>query len=143
MLRLVDRDCEFAAAQELTDKLDIRCNGLTQDIAELSGGNQQKALIGRWLNCESDVFLLDEPTRGVDVGTKSVIYDLLFELQSNSKCILLASSEIEELMTVCSRIVVMSGRKLVQTFERGEWSETEILTAAFREFTSDRVTATQ
>jgi ribose transport system ATP-binding protein len=142
-LRLVDRDRELAAAQALENKLDIRCHGLTQDIAELSGGNQQKALIGRWLNCESDVFLLDEPTRGVDVGTKSAIYDLLFELQSNGKCILLASSEIEELTTVCSRIVVMSGRKLVQTFERGEWSETEILTAAFQEFTSDRAAATQ
>jgi ribose transport system ATP-binding protein len=142
-LRLVDRDRELAAAQALENKLDIRCHGLTQDIAELSGGNQQKALIGRWLNCESDVFLLDEPTRGVDVGTKSAIYDLLFELQSNGKCILLASSEIEELTTVCSRIVVMSGRKLVQTFERGEWSETEILTAAFQEFTSDRAAVTQ
>ena len=99
-LKLVDRRRESAAAGTLISKLDIRCRGPAQDIGELSGGNQQKALIGRWLHRESDVLLLDEPTRGVDVGTKGAIYDLLFELRDNGKCILLASSEIEELMTV-------------------------------------------
>lgn len=134
-LGLVDKELERQAGTELVNKLAIKCDSLDQDIEQLSGGNQQKALIARWLHCDSDIFLLDEPTRGVDVGTKNTIYDLLFELQDRGKTVLVASSEIEELMTVCSRILVLSDRKLVKIFERGEWSDTEILAAAFQEFT--------
>ncbi len=83
------------------------------------------------------MLLLDEPTRGVDVGTKGAIYELLFELRDNGKCILLASSEIEELMTVCDRILVLSGRRLVREFRRGTWSETDILAAAFEAHTQE------
>jgi ribose transport system ATP-binding protein len=139
--RRIDAAAETIAATRLGEKLDIRCNNINQDILELSGGNQQKALIGRWLNCDSDVFLLDEPTRGVDVGTKGAIYDQLFELRDNDKCVFIASSEIEELMTVCNRILVLSGRKLVREFKRGEWSEKEILSAAFEEFTPGQAAA--
>lgn len=134
-LGVLDRELERQVGSELTDKLAIKCDGLDQDIEQLSGGNQQKALIARWLHCDSDIFLLDEPTRGVDVGTKNAIYDLLFELQGRGKTVLVASSEIEELMTVSSRILVLSDRKLVKTFERGDWSDTDILAAAFQEFT--------
>ena len=134
-LGLVDRALERLAGIELVNKLAIRCDSLDQDIEQLSGGNQQKVLIARWLHCDSDIFLLDEPTRGVDVGTKNAIYDLLFELQDRGKTVLVASSEIEELMTVCSRILVLSDRKLVKIFERGKWSDTDILAAAFQEFT--------
>lgn len=133
-LGIVDRTREMTAGTELADKLAIRCSSLHQDIDELSGGNQQKALIARWLHRDSEIFLLDEPTRGVDVGTKNAIYELLFEMQSRGKTVLVASSEIDELMTVCGRILVLSDRKLARVFERGEWSETEILTAAFQEF---------
>ena len=80
------------------------------------------------------MFLLDEPTRGVDVATKSAIYDLLFELQRDGRCIILASSETEELMTLCNRIHVMSGRRLVASFDRGDFSEQAILAAAFSAF---------
>ena len=133
--RRIDQRGEKAAAATIRDKLGIRCRNLDQDIAELSGGNQQKALIGRWLVRDSDVLLLDEPTRGVDVATKAAIYDLLYELAGNGKCIVLASSEIEELTTVCSRILVLSGRKLVREFVRGEWSGKDILSAAFKTYT--------
>jgi ribose transport system ATP-binding protein len=136
-LGLVDRALEKNAGAELVSKLAIKCDSLDQDIEQLSGGNQQKALIARWLHCDSDIFLLDEPTRGVDVSTKNAIYDLLFDLQSRGKTVLVASSELEELMTVCSRILVLSDRKLVKVFERGEWSETDILAAAFQEFTEN------
>jgi ribose transport system ATP-binding protein len=136
-LGLVDRVLEKNAGAELVSKLAIKCDNLDQDIEQLSGGNQQKALIARWLHCDSDIFLLDEPTRGVDVSTKNAIYDLLFDLQSRGKAVLVASSELEELMTVCSRILVLSDRKLVKVFERGEWSETDILAAAFQEFTEN------
>jgi len=133
-LGLIDRAKEEAVGHDLVQRLDIRCSSLDQDVDQLSGGNQQKALIARWIHCDSDVFLLDEPTRGVDVATKNAIYALLFEMQSAGKTIILASSEIEELMTVCDRIIVLSDRQLVQIFERGAWSETKILTAAFSNF---------
>ena len=138
-IALIKRANELTSGNELRKTLDIRCGGLQQDIRELSGGNQQKALIARWLQCESDVLLLDEPTRGVDIGTKNTIYDLLFELRSRGKAIVVASSEIEELMTVCSRIIVLSNRELVREFQRGDWSETAILTAAFQAFTGNGV----
>ena len=133
---LINRAREMNVATELASKLQIRCQSLDQDIEQLSGGNQQKVLLARWLNCDSAIFLLDEPTRGVDVGTKHAIYELLFEMQRQHKAVVIASSEIEELMTVCSRILVLSDRKLVREFTRGEWSETEILEAAFQEFTN-------
>ncbi len=134
VLRLVDRRRERAAGTELVNKIDIRCESVDQDIAQLSGGNQQKALLARWLHCDSDLFLLDEPTRGVDVNTKGAIYEMLHALQSRGKSILIASSEIEELMAVCSRILVLSDRKLVTSFERDQFSEAEILAAAFQEY---------
>jgi ribose transport system ATP-binding protein len=132
---IVDRARELAAGSRVAEKLAIRCTGLHQEIDQLSGGNQQKALIARWLLCDSEIFLLDEPTRGIDVGTKNAIYELLFELQERDKTILISSSEIEELMTVCDRILVLSNRKLVKEFVRDHWSEAEILAAAFAGFT--------
>ena len=133
-LGIVDRARERVAGADLVNKLAIRCDSLNQDIAQLSGGNQQKALIARWLHCDSEVLLLDEPTRGVDVNTKNAIYDLFSELRSGHKSIVIASSEIEELMQVCTRILVLSDRKLVREFEGPEFSEIAILAAAFQEF---------
>ena len=132
-LGLVDRERETGEASRLVENLAIRCDSLYQGIDELSGGNQQKALIARWLQCDSQIFLLDEPTRGIDVATKFAIYELLSELRSREKTVVLASSEIEELMTVCDRILVLSGKKLVKIFSRDNWSEAEILSAAFSE----------
>jgi ribose transport system ATP-binding protein len=130
-LARIERHKERAAARSLVRKLDIRCRDLEQDIGELSGGNQQKALIARWLHRGADVFLLDEPTRGVDIGTRNAIYGLLSELRAAGACILMASGEIDELMGVCDRILVLSGRKPVRMFARGAWSEGAILAAAF------------
>ena len=80
--------------------------------------------------------MLDEPTRGVDVGTKNAIYDLLISLKQQGKAVIMASSEIDELITVCDRILVLSNRKLVRSFARSEFSEPDILAAAFSEFTA-------
>ena len=135
-LGVVDRARETVAGTDLIDKLAIRCDSLDQDIAQLSGGNQQKALIARWLHCDSELLLLDEPTRGVDVNTKNAIYDLFSALRSRHKSIVIASAEIEELMQVCTRILVLSDRKLVREFKGDEFSEMAILAAAFQEFTA-------
>lgn len=131
---VIDSAEETEVGKVLVADLAIKCAGLNQDFEQLSGGNQQKALIARWIHCDSDIFLLDEPTRGVDVGTKNAIYELLFQLQRRGKTIVVASSEIEELLALSGRILVLSNRKLVKEFRRPDWSETAILAAAFQEF---------
>ena len=136
ILQRIDSKRERDDGGRLVEKLSIRCENLAQDVRQLSGGNQQKALIARWLYRDSDILLLDEPTRGVDVGTKNAIYDLLNSLRQKGKTIVMASSEIDELMTVCDRILVLSDRKLVRSFARNEFSEQDILAAAFSEFTA-------
>lgn len=134
LLSVVDTTREQTDAKSLIDRFAVNCGGPEQDIAELSGGNQQKALIARWLNAGSDVFLLDEPTRGVDVGTKHTLYDRFRELAAEGKSLIIASSEIEELMTVCDRIAVLSDRRIAAEFARDEFAEDAILTAAFSAF---------
>jgi ribose transport system ATP-binding protein len=136
ILQRIDHDREKDDGTRLVEKLSIRCNNLAQDVHQLSGGNQKTALIARWLHRDSDILLLDEPTRGVDVGTKNAIYDLLIGLRQKGKTIIMASSEIDELTTVCDRILVLSDRKLVRSFDRNDFSEQEILAAAFSEFTA-------
>jgi len=126
---------ETAQGCEYINSLSIKCAGPDQNITELSGGNQQKVLIARWLHCDTEVFLLDEPTRGVDITTKHAIYELLFDMQRNGKTIIVASSEIEELLAICSRIAVLSSRQLVREFGSGELSERDILAAAFQAHT--------
>ena len=140
ILQRIDRERESDDGTRLVEKLSVRCNNLAQDIHQLSGGNQQKVLIARWLHRDSDILLLDEPTRGVDVGTKNAIYELLISLRHQGKTIIMASSEIDELTTVCDRILVLSDRKLVKSFERSDFSEQEILAAAFSEFTASVAT---
>ena len=136
VLTPVNRSAEAAAGAGFATSLAIRCAGLDQPIEQLSGGNQQKALLARWLRRESDVLLLDEPTRGVDVGTKEAIYRLLLDLRGSGKSIAVSSSENEELMTICDRIIVLSNRRVVAEFHRGDWSEAAILSAAFQAFTA-------
>ena len=135
-LALLDYKRENHAGGELIGALGIKCHSLGQDIDQLSGGNQQKVLVARWLHCDSDIYLFDEPTRGIDVGAKNTIYNLIHELRNKRKTILITSSEIEELMLVCNRIFVLSDRKLVSEFKPDNWSEAGILTASFSEFTT-------
>ena len=135
-LALTDYKREKHAGDELIGALGIKCQGLGQDIDQLSGGNQQKVLIARWLHCNSDILLFDEPTRGIDVGAKNTIYNLIHELRNKRKTILITSSEIEELMLVSNRIFVLSDRKLVSEFKPENWSEAGILAASFSEFTA-------
>ena len=107
---------EVQASRELIDSLKIKCEGPLQLIDRLSGGNQQKVLIARWLETKADVWLLDEPTRGVDVGSTAAIHEHLRQLRDQGAAIILASSELEELTTLCDRILVLSNRKAVKTF---------------------------
>jgi ribose transport system ATP-binding protein len=111
--------------------LRIRAQSGGQRVEELSGGNQQKVLLARWLHRNCRVLLLDEPTRGIDIGAREDIYRVLDELAAAGKAILVVSSDLRELMMICDRIGVMSDGELVGEFERGEWSEHALLDAAF------------
>ncbi len=99
-------------------------------IRSLSGGNQQKVILGRWLLTDPEVLLLDEPTRGIDVGAKYEIYQLIIELASKGKCVLMVSSEMPELLGVCDRILVMSGGRLAGEVDAASTSQEEIMTLA-------------
>jgi ribose transport system ATP-binding protein len=127
----IDAGRETAAAEALRVRLDVRGRSLDQPAGELSGGNQQKVVIARWLLRDCEVLLFDEPTRGIDVAAKAAVHALLHELAAAGKAIVVVSSEIDELIAVCDRIGVMSDGRLVETFARGAWSEAAILAAAF------------
>ena len=135
---VINRNKQSQAVQSLIEKLAIKCHNQTQNIEYLSGGNQQKALIGRWLHCDSTLLLLDEPTRGVDVGAKRAIHDLLRELRDEGGTILFVSSEMEELMALSDRIFVLSAGKLVSVFDDGKWDQNSILADAFSEYTASQ-----
>jgi ribose transport system ATP-binding protein len=131
----VDARREDAAAQGIRDRFTIRSQSLDQPVDELSGGNQQKALIGRWLLRDVEVLLVDEPTRGIDVGAKQAVHDALRDLAARGKALIVVSSELPELMALCDRIVVLSDGRLVAAFEREAFDEAAITAAAFSAYT--------
>lgn len=99
-------------------------------IRSLSGGNQQKVILGRWLLTEPEVLLLDEPTRGIDVGAKYEIYQLIIDLANKGKCVIVVSSEMPELLGICDRILIMSGGRLAGEVNASETTQEEIMTHA-------------
>jgi ribose transport system ATP-binding protein len=127
----VDNREEGALAQRQIDAMRIRSSGPVQLVSELSGGNQQKVVIGRWLERDCSVLLFDEPTRGIDIGAKFDIYNLLGELTRKGKALVVVSSDLRELMLICDRIGVLSAGSLIDTFERDRWTQDELLAAAF------------
>jgi ribose transport system ATP-binding protein len=110
------------AAAAWLGRLGVRCSGPEQPVGELSGGNQQKVALGRLLHQEADVLLLDEPTRGVDVGSKAEIYRLIGELAAHGKAVLFVSSYLPELLGVCDRLAVMARGRLSPARPVGEWT---------------------
>ena len=108
----------------------IKTPSQNTEIRSLSGGNQQKVIIGRWLLTKPEILLLDEPTRGIDVGAKYEIYQLIINLANEGKGIIMVSSEMPELLGVCDRILVMSGGRLAGEVNAAETSQEEILTLA-------------
>ena len=128
---VVDGAAERALADRQINAMRIRSANAAQTVGELSGGNQQKVVIGRWLERDCQVLLFDEPTRGIDVGAKFDIYGLLAELARQGKALVVVSSDLRELMLICDRIGVLSAGRLIDTFERDHWSQDQLLAAAF------------
>ena len=108
----------------------IKTPSQSTQIRSLSGGNQQKVIIGRWLLTKPEILLLDEPTRGIDVGAKYEIYQLIIDLAKEGKGVIMVSSEMPELLGVCDRILVMSGGRLAGEVDAKNTSQEEILTLA-------------
>jgi methyl-galactoside transport system ATP-binding protein len=110
--------------------LNVKTPGQLTKINNLSGGNQQKVIFGRWLLTEPEVLLLDEPTRGIDVGAKYEIYQLMINLAKQGKAVMMVSSELPELLGVCDRILVMSGGYLTGVVDTSQTSQEEIMALA-------------
>jgi ribose transport system ATP-binding protein len=121
---------EAAVARDAIARLAIRCTGAEQAVAGLSGGNQQKVVLGKWLATAPRVLLLDEPTRGIDVGAKQEVYALIERLRSAGLAILLVSSELPELLRLADRILVMCEGRPAGTLERAEATQERIMELA-------------
>ncbi|WP_341878531.1 L-arabinose ABC transporter ATP-binding protein AraG (plasmid) [Aminobacter sp. P9b] len=128
---ILDLRKEVEIAETFIKKLKVRTPSRKQDIVNLSGGNQQKVILGRWLSEQGvRVLIIDEPTRGIDVGAKSEIYEILYRLAEDGMAIVVVSSELPEVMGICDRILVMCGGRISAHIDREQFSERAILAAA-------------
>jgi putative multiple sugar transport system ATP-binding protein len=124
---IIDKDMERIRAGEQKEQLEIKAPTVEQYVENLSGGNQQKVLLGKWIFAKPDILLLDEPTRGVDVGAKYEIYQIINQLAAEGKAVLMISSELSELLGMCDRIYVMNESNLIAEFSREEASQEAIM----------------
>lgn len=127
----VDRKKENEDCLDMVEKMSIKVSSLDQTIGSLSGGNQQKVIIGKWLLTEPEVLILDEPTRGIDVGSKAEIYKLIGELAKQQKAIIMISSDLPEVMGISDRILVVREGQIVAEKQRGEFSQDVLMKHAF------------
>lgn len=126
----IDRTAQRAAARRWISDLAIRCRDVEQPVGELSGGNQQKVAIARLLEHPARILLLDEPTRGIDVGSKAQIYRLIGRLAAEGRAVIVVSSYLPELLGLCDTIGVMCRGQLVAVRPRPQWTEAEIMRVA-------------
>jgi len=126
----LDRKKETLNTNSFIKKLDIKTPSKDQQVGNLSGGNQQKVILARWLGEDINVLLMDEPTRGIDVGTKNEIYKLMYNLAEEGKGIIFVSSDLPEVLGVADRIIIMREGKFVESVTRGEASQEKILSHA-------------
>jgi ribose transport system ATP-binding protein len=127
----VARAAENQLAEDFRARLDTRCTSIEQPIGALSGGNQQKVVIARWLARAAEIYLFDEPTRGIDVAARRRIHQVFAELAERGKALVIVSSDLDELLETCDAIVVMSAGRMAGRFERATWSREGIMRAAF------------
>ena len=121
---------ERSAAFDAARQMEVRANNIWQKARELSGGNQQKVVMAKWLSTKPRILILDEPTRGIDVGSKSEIYSLMRKLADAGVAILMISSDLEEVIGVSDRIVVMQEGAISGTLNRDQFSEENVMRLA-------------
>lgn len=127
---LTNTEKERRYASEQKSALNIKCSSIDQSITDLSGGNQQKVIIGKWLSANSDLIILDEPTRGIDVGAKSEIYSIMRNLADHGKGVIMVSSELPELLGMCDNIIIFSDGRIKAILSSDEATEESIMFAA-------------
>ena len=116
----------------MTD-LRIKAPSLDEITGQLSGGNQQKVVIGKWVNADADIYIFDEPTRGIDVGAKVEVYNVMNRLVKAGKCVIMVSSEMPEVLGMSDRVVVMRGGRVMAEIERDSkhFNQEDIMKAAW------------
>ena len=124
---IIDKDVEKLKAEDIRVKLGVKTPSVEQNVGNLSGGNQQKVLVGKWIFAEPDVLMMDEPTRGVDVGAKYEIYQIINNLVEQGKAVMMISSELPELLGMCDRIYVMNEGRLIAELKAEEASQEIIM----------------
>lgn len=129
---VIDKDREYQVAVEYKEKLKTKCPTVEQNVGNLSGGNQQKVLLAKWMFAEPDILILDEPTRGIDVGAKYEIYCIINDLVAAGKSVIMISSELPEVLGVCDRIYVMNEGKIVGELDAAEATQEIIMTHILR-----------
>jgi ABC-type sugar transport system ATPase subunit len=121
---------ERELVEEYVDKLDIRLASIDNPVSSLSGGNQQKTVLGRWLATDPKLLILDEPTHGVDIGAKSEIYELMRRLANEGMAIILISSELPEVLALANRIVIMHEGRVTGIMDRDDATEESVMAYA-------------
>ena len=131
---LLDRPEERKTATRLAEELSVRTPSVSQLVRNLSGGNQQKVVIAKWLYRQAEVLIFDEPTRGIDVGAKYEIYLLLWRLAAEGKSVIVVSSELPELLGICHRMLVFSNGKISGELYREDFDQEKVLAYAYKEY---------
>ena len=129
---VIDRDREYAVAEEYRGKLRIKTPSVEQLVGNLSGGNQQKVLLAKWMFAEPDIMILDEPTRGIDVGAKYEIYCIINDLAAAGKSVIMISSELPEVLGMSDRIYIMNEARIVGEMKAEEATQETIMAAILR-----------
>ncbi len=124
---VIDKDKEYGVAVDYKEKLHTKCPTVEQNVGNLSGGNQQKVLLAKWMFADPDVLILDEPTRGIDVGAKYEIYKIIVDLARQGKGIIMISSELPELLSMADRIMVISDQKIRGTLSAEEATQQKVM----------------
>ena len=127
---LLDRDRERAVADEYAHRLQVKAAGLSSPASSLSGGNQQKVVLGKWLATDPKVLILDEPTRGIDIGTKAEVHRIVSHLATEGMAIMLISSELPEILAMSDRVLVLHEGRLTGEFVRGDANQENVMFAA-------------
>jgi len=125
---IIDRDLEIKVAEDFRVKLRTKCTSVMQNTGNLSGGNQQKVLLSKWMFADPEILILDEPTRGIDVGAKYEIYCIINQLVEDGKSVLFISSEMPEILGMCDRIYVMDEGKIVAELDQKDATQETIMT---------------
>ena len=130
---LLDNGDIEKVSQERIKELRIKTPTANEVVAQLSGGNQQKVVIGKWINCDADIYIFDEPTRGIDVGAKVEVYNVMNQLVKEGKCVIMVSSELPEVLGMADRVIVMREGEVMAEIDRDSehFNQEDIMKAAW------------